>query len=277
MTKQRISVKNLPEMAIAVKCVDCIHFDIQALPEYKKPCKDVGVKAYNRGCDKHNPNAARLARSLGALEAVMDAVSGMDESELRLFVMAAYKGAAIEKGTNKKFKFGTKVYFNLSAPVAEYIDSYYSGVVIGYLNGDETSPDGYLHIAASLSNTAGTSITLPISSVLTQSKWNVTFRKLLAANRFQTPSSKRLRFECGKETSPDDYEVPTLDMSIDEVNKLNAAPNKKGKKSSLETLRETAFDNEEDSDIEESMEFESKPKSSIRKLKGKAGTTVISY
>jgi hypothetical protein len=206
----------------------------------------------------------------------MDTVNGLGESELRLFVMAAYKGAAIEKGTNKKFKFGTKVYFNLSAPLAEYIDSYYSGVVIGFLNGDENSPEGYLHIAASLSNTAGTSITLPITSVLTQSKWNVTFRKLLAANKFQTPSSKRLRFECGKETSPDEYEVPTLDMSIDEVNKLNAAPNKKGKKASLETFKETAFDDEDDAEIETSMEFESKPKTT-RKSKTSGKTTVISY
>ena len=52
------------------------------------------------------------------------------------------------------FQFPSKVYFNLSAPYAEFIDSYYSGVVIAFIRGDENSEGGYLQIAGSLSGGA---------------------------------------------------------------------------------------------------------------------------
>lgn len=270
----RISIKNLPELSVAVKCADCLHFDIQAHAEFKKPCKDLGIKAYARGCDKYNPNVARLARSVGAMEAVFDMVGSMTESELRLLVISAYKSSAIEKGTGGKYKFGSKVYFNLSAPYAEYIDSYYSGVVIGFIEGDESSPNGYLHIGGSLSDSAGTSITLPIDIVLNQSKWNITFRKLANANKFQTPSSKRLRFECSEETSPEEYEVPTLDTSVEAISKLNSG--KKRGTTKAETFRETAYDDEDESELQED-EAEVKVTKPKRTKKGGGETQVITF
>jgi hypothetical protein len=146
-----------------------------------------------------------MARSLGALEAVTDLISGMSESDMRLFLYSAMNASKISKNT--KFSYGEKVYFNLSAPYVEFIDSYYSGVVVAYIQGDENSEGGYLQIAGSLSGGAGSSIILPVDSILSQKAWNKLYKRLLNANRFYTPINNRLRIECSDPTTPDDYVV----------------------------------------------------------------------
>jgi hypothetical protein len=205
----RIHAKNLSPLELKSKCAECVHFDNKAHADFKRPCKELGIKAYAKVCDKYNPNVARMARTLGALEAVTDLIAGMDESDMRLFLYSAMNASKISKNT--KFSYGEKVYFNLSAPYVEFIDSYYSGVVIAFIQGDENSEDGYLQIAGSLTGGTGSSIILPVSSLLTEKAWVKLYKKLLAENRFFTPTSNRLRVNCSEPTNPDDYIVPTLD------------------------------------------------------------------
>lgn len=275
----KIPVKNTGSLALNLKCSDCIHFDGAAHVEFKKPCRELGIKAYARSCDKMNPNVARMSRSFGAMEAVLDVVSEMDESEIRLFAYAAIKSKDLKKHT--KFSFGEKVYFNLSAPTSDYIDSYYSGVVIGYIPSDQNSEGGYLHIAGSLTSMHGSSITLPITSVLDQKQWDSKYRRLLNMNQFYTPDSKRLRVECSEPTNPDDdYIVPTLDTSVEELKGMVKA-SKKGRgmqtlnKAALDTFKPTSY-NEDYDDLDDSEDEEMQGDTKAKK-KGKGGTAVFSY
>lgn len=275
-TTKRIGVKNLTTPTLNLKCADCVHFDIKAHSDIKKLCRDTGIKPYGRACDKMNPNTTRMSRSLGALEAVHDVLGGMSESEIRLFALAAIRAGDIAKNT--KFRFGQKVFFNLSAPYTDFIDSYYSGVVVGFIPADQNSDKGYLHISGSLTDQAGTSIVMPIDSVLDEVKWNRHYLKLLNMNRFYTPDSKRLRVECGKEHSPDeDFIVPTLDMAASELESLSKQ-HAKGKgprlNKAIDTFKSSSYNSEYD-DLEEDEIEESENKT---KQKGKRNRTdVVSF
>lgn len=281
----RIPVKSTgsTSLSLNLKCSDCIHFDGVAHAELKKPCKELGIKPYSRSCEKMNPNVARMSRSLGAMETLADVLDGMDESEIRLFAYAALKSKDLKKYT--KFKYGEKVYFNLSAPFSDCIDSYFSGVVIGYIAGDQNSENGYLHIAGSLTSEQGSSITLPISSVLNERQWNMKYIKLLNMNQFYTPDSKRLRVECSEPTNPDeDYAVPTLDSSVSEVADMVKA-SKKGRgsqrynKSALDTFKASSYNEEYDGADDEAIEEAASEgeRKGVKRKKGKSGTTVFSY
>lgn len=272
-TKQaRIHAKNLNPLELKSKCAECVHFDIKAHADFKRPCKELGVKTYAKVCDKYNPNVARMARNLGALEAVSDLISGMSESDMRLFLYSAMNASKISKNT--KFSYGEKVYFNLSAPYVEFIDSYYSGVVVAYIQGDENSEGGYLQIAGSLSGGAGSSIILPVDSILSQKAWNKLYKRLLNANRFYTPINNRLRIECSDPTTPDDYVVPTLDDKDTDL-ESRASKQQKGKSKvnnpALDTYRNSEYN---DDDLEEGEDS-----SSTRKGKkgSKGSTTIFSY
>lgn len=272
-TKQaRIHAKNLNPLELKSKCAECIHFDIKAHAEFKRPCKDLGVKTYAKVCDKYNPNVARMARSLGSLEAVMDVISGMSESDMRLFLYSAMNASKISKNT--KFSYGDKVYFNLSAPYVEFIDSYYSGVIVAYINGDENSESGYLQIAGSLSGGAGSSIVLPVDSVLSEKAWNKLYKRLLNANRFHTPTNNRLRVECSDPTTNEDYVVPTLD---DKDTDLEQRANKQQKGKSK--ANNPALDTYRNSEYNDDELDEGDDQGSVRKGKkgSKGSTTIFSY
>lgn len=275
MTK-RINVKNVTTPTVNLKCADCIHFDVKAHPDIKKLCRDTGIKHYGRACDKMNPNTTRMARSLGALEAVQDVINGMTESEIRLFALSAIRAGEIAKHT--KFHYGQKVYFNLSAPYTDFIDSYYAGVVVAFIGADQNSDKGYVQIAGSLTNSAGSSITMPIDSVMDEARWNKHYLKLLNMNKFYTPESNRLRVECGKEQNPDeDYVVPTVDMAADQLESL-AKQRAKGKapkvNKAIDTFKASSYNSEYDDLDEEELE----ETGTTTKQKGrKSRTDVVSF
>lgn len=272
----RIQAKNLNPLELKSKCAECVHFDIKAHSDFKRPCKDLGIKTYARVCDKYNPNVARMARSVGALEAVMDVVSTMSESDMRLFLYSAMNASKISKNTS--FSYGDKVYFNLSAPYAEFIDSYYSGVVIAFIRGDENSEGGYLQIAGSLSGGAGSSIILPVDSILSQKAWNKLYKRLLNANRFYTPKTSRLRVACSDPTTPDDYVVPTLDDKDTDLEQ-RATKQKNGKAKvnnpALDTYQNTEYNSEDDQDEGDDQGSTKRKRKTTKGSKG--STTIFSY
>jgi hypothetical protein len=276
MSTKRITTKQLSGLSINAKCADCLHLSGVAHIDLKKPCKDLGVKEYSKACEHYNPNVLRMSRSLGAMESVLDIITNMSESDIRILTLAAMAAPSIAK--HSPFKFGEKVFFNLSAPFADFIDSYYSGVVVGYAQRTSDDPrdhKGYVVLAGSLSSNSGTSLTLPVDMVLSEKHWAKVYRTLLSHGRFYTPDSKRVRFECSPPKQSIDYDVPTIDSGVDHLESLanNQKRGRGNKKVSphIQTLRTEDYDD----DLDE-METKSNP-IALKQTKTKAGISVLTF
>lgn len=276
MSTKRITTKSLSGLSINAKCADCIHLSGVAHQGLKKPCKDLGVKEYSKACEYYNPNVLRMSRSLGAMESVLDIITNMSESDIRILALAAMAAPSIAK--HSPFKFGEKVFFNLSAPFADFVDSYYSGVVVGYAARTADDPKdhkGYVVLAGCLSSNSGTSLTLPVEMVLSEKRWSKTYRTLVNQGRFYTPDSKRVRFECSPPKQAIDYDVPTIDSGIDQLE--NMANNQKrgrgNKKSSphVQSLRTEDYDDDLDD-----IETKNNP-IALKETKTKAGISVLTF
>lgn len=226
---ERIAIEDLNPLSVTLRCADCLHFKGSKAEGFKKPCSEMGIKAYGKACTKMNPLVTRMAQSLGAMEGIMDLIEGMDDSQLRLFLFSAMKAKRIEnnahyttsKGRTRSFKYGQCVYLNLSAPRVEYIDSYYKAVVIGYAPGDEGSSKGYLILAAHLSDVSGISVKVPITEVLNQKMFDIRFGKLAEKGQVATPDLNALRRKGYKEADRDleNYVVPTIDSVLNDQDK----------------------------------------------------------
>lgn len=275
MTK-RITTKQLSSLSVNAKCADCIHLCGVAHLALKKPCKDLGVKEYSRACEYYNPNVLRMSRSLGAMEAVLEIVTKMSESDIRILTLAAMAAPTIAKNTN--FSFGETVYFNLSAPYADYIDSYYSGVVVGYASrtsDDPLSHGGYVVLAATLNSTTGTSLTLPVDMVMSKKKWHRVYRTLLSQGKFYTPDSKRLRSECSPPKVATDYNVPNIDTSYEDLARMQKLKEKGSSKIKISKAINTLRTEDMDDDLDK-VGIKSNP-IATKETRTKPGISVLSF
>lgn len=212
-------------VSISLRCEDCIHFKGVRHQNFSAPCSELGTKAYATSCAVFNPLVSNLARATGALPALADVLDQMTESDMRLFIYAAQKTQQIKKASGGKFRFGQKVFINLSAPYVEYIDVYFQAVVLSVLPADEGSDTGYIVLGGSLQDEIGASITVPIQNALTEAEWEVKLRSLFFAGKTNAPQCNKLRRVLPpviSKASYEAYQAPTIFSSEAEVKNLGA-------------------------------------------------------
>jgi|GEM_PF-3887968 len=188
---------NLP----AMKCGSCLHFEnVPHASKKGEVCSKMGVRAQGTAPSCFTPNVQELCVTS---ELLVQATAMMSLPRTARRVLAALMSA-----DQKRFKFGTKIYFR---PIGkDYMSNYRSGFVLGMSStgdlmvvGDrDPSKRGNSYIAL-LKDEEG---------ILTPAEWREKRAQLLEQNLINDPELSRAFI---KKTTLDDYEPPSMDTAPD--------------------------------------------------------------
>ena len=201
--------KRTTHLSFAVKCADCVHFSGIKSVAFKDVCSKLGIKQYANACTHFTPAISKVGRiAPTAISALNKICASADSSQLRLLALALQNITEIRK---LGFEFAQQVWFNLSNPVADVLECYYTGYVVG---ANET----HIHIASDLGSGLKVSVMLLHSSVRTETAWTKHRNRLIRAGKICLPpkeGDKRIRLTAIEEKTveEDDYVVPTLEFA----------------------------------------------------------------
>lgn len=187
---------NLPSM----KCGACLHFN--NVPHAKKGsvCSKMGIRAQGTAPSCFTPNVNELCVSS---ELLVQATAMMSLPKTARRVLAALMSA-----DQKKFRFGTKIYFR---PIGkDYLSNYRSGFILGYSStgdlmvvGDRDPSKRGNSFVALLKDEEG---------ILTPGEWKEKRAQLIERNLINDPEVGR---SLAKKTVLEDYEPPSMDTVPD--------------------------------------------------------------
>lgn len=187
---------NLPSM----KCGSCLHFE--NVPHAKKGsvCSKMGIRAQGTAPSCFTPNVNELCVSS---ELLVQATAMMSLPKTARRVLAALMST-----DQKKFRFGTKIYFR---PIGkDYLSNYRSGFILGH------SSTGDLMVVGDRDpNKRGNSYVALLKDeegILTPSEWREKRAQLIERNLINDPEVGR---SLAKKTVLEDYEPPSMDTAPD--------------------------------------------------------------
>lgn len=201
-------------LSLKMKCSDCLHFKCVRSPAYSDVCSALGVKTFATACPSFTPESSHLTKiDESALISLAELAVAADPKQLRLLSYTLRNMTLIER---LGFKFGQRVFFNLSSPKLEYVECYYSGYIVAAAEFDD-----YVYIRSSLDGNAKAAVLLPVESVYAQQEWDRRLKALIKRDLISIPVSKiesKLRMIAHESTVEvdEDYEVPTLDSAPQE-------------------------------------------------------------
>lgn len=202
-------MKKRNHLAFAVKCADCVHFSGIKSVAFKDVCSKLGIKQYANACTHFTPAISKVGRiAPSAISALNKVCASADSSQLRLLALALQNITEIRK---LGFEFAQQVWFNLSNPVADVLECYYTGFIVG-------ATETHIHVASDLGAGLKVSIMLLHSSVRVEEAWIKHRNRLIKAGKICLPKSgvgSRIRLVAIEETTveEDDYVVPTLEFA----------------------------------------------------------------
>jgi hypothetical protein len=203
-----------------LKCGDCLHFKGTSHPMYGEVCSNRGVKTFATAPNCYTPNVV-VFRKAGpdTLRVLSGIISGFTPSQSRV-LMGLLKGAgALEK---RGLSFMQKVYHCFGE---DYLDNYVSGYVLGL--GLE---DTILVVGQDYLRNSSTMVVshLMRSSLITQDEFKSKRKSLIESGKVYQPRRPHKNIKIDEK-----YEPPTLETSVDELEKAASRGEKKKKTRTL--------------------------------------------
>lgn len=142
--------------------------------------------------DHFEPDLRKLTGK--QLDLFSELISSLDSSQTRILAWML-----ISQDTLSRFdlKIGQTVYVNLSAPYSEYLDNYFSGVIVKA--GPKYEDIQYVYISSSIKKSSQSLLLVPITSVVTEDKFEKVKLKLTRKGKLKNPKPVVKNFKPTKE------------------------------------------------------------------------------
>lgn len=199
------------------KCGECLHFKQTPHPAFEGPCSTLGVRSFALAPKCFTPDYSKVIRNTDEFIQVVTFFHNKTSQQKRI-LLAMLR----QQPQGKRLKLGTRLYLNVRGP--EYISNYVCGYVVGYTSAGQIVLTGSPDRA-----TRGRSFFAYLKSdesLITHSEWKKKFLSLRERGRLVDPKGLSTR-DITATTTPNDYEVPTIDNAPKESTKVKKLSKRK--------------------------------------------------
>lgn len=196
------------ELVVNFRAGDCVYYKTKH-PDLGESYQDQGIMPYARAPKTFVPDIQKLANNPDSLFDLAKIIKNYDESQLRILIKVLHDSSKL---IPHGLKFGQPVYFNLSAPLADYVNCWFRCYTVAV--GPKHEGTQYIYFTGNLEDVHGSLLLVPRDHVMTASSFKKHVAKLESDGKITAPEIRQHK----KLIVHDKYEEDIVNFpSIDEV------------------------------------------------------------